>query len=114
MAFMEQEIIGPLPIYVIDTRHGLFAVAEEDSGELPVGDIAAMMDERPDKVWAAIREFSPEILDSPDDILEVERVENGWLGRYQAPGYMDSTDWTWGTSKEEVVEELESLYGDTD
>ncbi len=39
---------------------------------------------------------------------------SGWFGRMSAPGYLDSTDWTFGKSQMEVEEELEHYYGNED
>ena len=41
-------------------------------------------------------------------------VKTGWLGRYQAPGYLDCTDWTPGDSEEELLAELRDMYGGDD
>jgi hypothetical protein len=39
-------------------------------------------------------------------------MKHGWLGRYQAPGYMDATEWSIYDSKEEAEKELQEMYGD--
>ena len=35
-----------------------------------------------------------------------------YAGRYSAPGYMDCTDWHYGSNYRELCRELEELYGD--
>ncbi len=34
-----------------------------------------------------------------------------YAGRYSAPGYMDCTDWSYGTNKRLLARELRQLYG---
>jgi hypothetical protein len=51
------------------------------------------------------------------DYIESDEVysiahEQGFYGRYSAPGYTDATDYTWGATEDEVMEELYRLYGD--
>lgn len=38
--------------------------------------------------------------------------ENVYYGRLSADGYLDCTPWVWGTSEEDVLDELEELHGD--
>lgn len=53
-----------------------------------------------------------------DMTLDDEARETGTLymdvyyGRLSADGYLDCTPWVWGTSEEEVLDELEELHGD--
>jgi hypothetical protein len=35
-----------------------------------------------------------------------------YAGRYQAPGYLDCTEWSFGTNKRELERELRSMYAD--
>jgi hypothetical protein len=45
------------------------------------------------------------------ELYSIER-KHGWVGRMQAPGYMDSTSWTVGATEEEVIATLKEYYGD--
>jgi len=38
--------------------------------------------------------------------------QNVYYGRLSADGYLDCTPWVWGTSEEDVLDELEDLHGD--
>lgn len=40
------------------------------------------------------------------------KLRNQYAGRYSAPGYMDCTDWNFGTNKRELERELRDMYGD--
>jgi len=52
--------------------------------------------------------------------LEDEARETGtiftdvYYGRMSANGYLDCSPWHWGHSEEDVLDELEELYGDPD
>lgn len=35
-----------------------------------------------------------------------------YAGRYSAPGYMDCTDWSYGTNKRDLIRELRDMYGE--
>lgn len=35
-----------------------------------------------------------------------------WWGRLSAPGYLDATPWSYGTTRQEVERELDDLYGE--
>jgi hypothetical protein len=59
------------------------------------------------KVWDAIADYI-EVW----DVKEVHSVTkiNGWFGRLSAPGYMDSTDWTFARTEEEILDFLSDMY----
>ena len=46
-------------------------------------------------------------------VLNVRSV-HGYFGRYQAPGYLDCTDWEFDTDRRRLVQMLDDLYGDED
>jgi len=35
-----------------------------------------------------------------------------YAARYSAPGYMDCTDWSYGSNKRELMREVRDMYGD--
>lgn len=37
-----------------------------------------------------------------------------YAGRYSASGYMDCTDWTFGTNKRKLERDLRDMYGDNE
>jgi hypothetical protein len=37
-----------------------------------------------------------------------------YAGRYSAPGYLDCTEWTFGTNKRRLISELREMYGDAE
>lgn len=43
------------------------------------------------------------------DIIEIIERRDGWLGRWSAPGYMDSTEWGLYRSEVEAKIHLDSL-----
>lgn len=45
---------------------------------------------------------------NPDEDIQLVK---GWLGRMQAPGYLDATDWCFGATEEEVLQQLRDYYG---
>jgi hypothetical protein len=40
--------------------------------------------------------------------------QHGWVGRMQAPGYLDCTDWESADSEAELVEQLKEYHGCTE
>lgn len=46
----------------------------------------------------------------PETFRKVPRKH--YAGRYQAPGYMDATDWSYGTNKRALIRELRDMYGE--
>lgn len=48
------------------------------------------------------------VVDAPDD---APTIEEGWLARMQAPGYLDATDWSLHTTEAEAIEYLREYYG---
>lgn len=43
-------------------------------------------------------------IQDPDELIP---LQEGWLGRLSAPGYMDCTDWSVYDSEKEALEELQ-------
>ena len=39
---------------------------------------------------------------------------NWYAARYQAPGYMDCTEWNYGKNKRELERETRDMYGDNE
>jgi antirestriction protein len=63
------------------------------------------------KLWDQIKDYVE--VKKAEDVYSIKHV-NGWFGRLSASGYLDSTDYIFGDSKEEVKAELERIYGDDD
>lgn len=40
------------------------------------------------------------------------QCKRSYAGRYAAPGYMDCTDWHYGTNLRALARELDEMYGD--
>jgi hypothetical protein len=53
---------------------------------------------------ADAREFHPEA-----QCIQLTRI--GYLGRYQAPGYLDATDWSFDRNRRRLERELRQMYG---
>jgi hypothetical protein len=43
---------------------------------------------------------------------EEVHLEEGWLGRLSAPGYLDCTPWGAYETEREAIEDLQDMYGD--
>ena len=74
------------PFYRVETNCGTFYVP---------GDCGDMIEDCVEGT------FEPE---------DVERVEAGILWRMTAPGYLDSTDWSFATDESEAEEEAREMY----
>jgi hypothetical protein len=111
MGFMQIEVLEKARVFEVDTTLGTFyvpntvvvphpalkeGVAIEADDEIAPGLIAALVDY---------------VEGGPTSIQEIT-LRFGYLGRYQAPGYMDATDWMFGTNYRELVRELKQMYRD--
>ena len=88
--FMEPEIYYGTA-YEVDTTHGTEII--------PVDVVGAVTD---------IQQLRDYCEGDPLSFREV----TGWIGRYQAPGYLDSTPWAIYDSAEEAQADLADMYGD--
>jgi hypothetical protein len=105
-AFMKPEIYEG-DAYVAEGNMGGGVIPADLVGELGlnVGDIVKQGDANFEGVKEALADFIE------GEIFEVS-FEHGWLGRYQAPGYMDATEWALYKSQEEAEKHLQDMYGD--
>jgi len=105
-SFMKPEIYEG-DAYVAEGTMGGSVIPADLVGELglKIGDIVKQGDANFEEVKEAIEDFIE------GEIFEVS-FEHGWLGRYQAPGYTDSTEWALYKSQEEAEAELQRMYGD--
>jgi hypothetical protein len=101
------------PCYLVEGPNGADLVPADVVGELglPVGHEVDIDDGS--VIWPSLVAALADYNVSGDDITSVELIDC-WYGRYSADGYMDCTDWHWGTSEAEVRDELENMYGDQD
>lgn len=88
--FMEPEIYYGTA-YEVDTTHGTEII--------PVDVVGAVTD---------IQQLRDYCEGDPLSFREV----TGWIGRYQAPGYLDSIPWAIYDSAEEAQADLADMYGD--
>ena len=112
MAFMEIETCQGR-YYLADNTHGETTLVPEDVvGSIDLdGGWNEDNEEWSDEVVRAFRDY---VEGTVDESCDIRYVDNGWYGRYSAPGYMDCTDWTWADTEEELIAELKSMYGDED
>lgn len=53
-----------------------------------------------------------------DDIRSIHPTEAieltglGYLARFSAPGYLDATDWCFGTNRRALIADVKQFYGD--
>jgi hypothetical protein len=106
-AFMKPEIYEG-DAYSVETNQGTFVVpADLASIEMGIGQV--LTDD--DATFQSAKEALADFVEG--DIQEIT-MDHGWLGRYQAPGYMDATEWALYASKEEAEKELQDMYGDNE
>lgn len=48
----------------------------------------------------------------PETFSECKPIRGWYAARYSAPGYMDCTDWTFGTNRRKLAREVRGMYGD--
>jgi hypothetical protein len=94
-SFMQPTMTDRQLVYEVDTTHGIFFVP---------ADVFNFSDD-PEALAKELHNFVEG---------EVENVQRryGYLARMSAPGYMDCTDWIFGTNKRELMRELREMYGD--
>ena len=112
--FMEPEIIQGL-WYEIDGPQGIDFYPVDELGEIPeiedafVADgsiLGQAMEWEGKDMPAGLRDYI-----ESDEVWTITKRE-GFGGRLQAPGYLDSTPWSVYDSEEEAEEELKDMYGD--
>lgn len=113
MSFMELELFAD-QAYIVDGPCGLDVIPFSLIGRIDGLDKPGEIDDE-SPAWAdacaALRDF---VEGDINDAYTIELTRPGYLGRYQAPGYMDSTPWQFGTNKHTLASELRELYADQD
>lgn len=59
------------------------------------------------KVWGDLADYVDGEIDDPDGPA---LLSHGWLWRFQAPGYMDATDWSYASTEREAIEDMLSQH----
>ena len=107
MGFMQPEIYRGRA-YVVECCHGETHVVPADvAGDVdsPDGTSWDADDKAFESLAARLRDYLPGQAESIE-------IKAGWLGRYQAPGYLDCTEWALYATAREAREELAEMYGD--
>lgn len=108
MAFMELELSDKGWHWWVETKHGAFVVPG-DVVFVPTGlDMKYQFDES-DPLFDALCALVVNYVEG--DIQDIS-FRKGYCGRYQAPGHLDCTDWSFGTCKRELMADLRATYGD--
>jgi hypothetical protein len=111
-AFMEKQVFQSKGV-AIDTSNGTMYLPSDviDPDRLDFEGDSTDDEEVIAKIWDDIKDYVE--VRSSDQVHSIEKV-NGWFGRLSAPGYMDSTDYTFGQSEKEVSADLDRMYGNDD
>ena len=113
-AFMQPEIIQGM-WYEIDGPSGLEFYPVDELGAIP--EIEAEFEANGSVLGNAMEWENKEMPAGLRDYVESDEVwtitkREGFGGRLQAPGYLDSTPWSVYDSEEEAEAELKDMYGD--
>ena len=91
MPFMEMEILRD-KVVLIETNSGEFAFPYSVTGDISDSQAYAYI--------------------PPGMTIEkVEILSERYIGRYSASGYMDCTDWDFGTNRRKLEKHLREMYG---
>lgn len=90
--FMQVEIESAAGALEVSTLDGTYYVP---AGYASASDIDSLRDYAPEGFHVKAPQF--------DENVEVIVLESGYLARLSAPGYLDCTDWEYGTNKRELV-----------
>lgn len=113
MSFMEPEILDKARVFELDTRLGTFYVPDSVvTPPISLRDNFAINESVDPWLFERLREWCGQYCEGGPGSIQEIKVVFGYLGRYQAPGYMDSTDWHFGTNYRELLRELRDMYGD--
>lgn len=93
--FMRVEIERAAGALEVSTLDGTYYIP---AGYASVSDIDSLREYAPEGFHTKAPQF--------DDSVEVRALESGYLARLSAPGYLDCTDWEYGTNKRELVRRI--------
>jgi hypothetical protein len=113
MSFMELEFTQKERVFEVDTSQGIWYVPADCVRPPDCLATGVGITDEDEPIFGALvmalRDYLP--VSNPADVYEI-RVRFGYLGRYQAPGYMDATDWSFGTNFKQLERELKDMYGE--
>lgn len=113
MPFMEEEILDKDYVFEVDTNQGIFYIPSSVVTPPPAlrHDFSITEDSDPwifEKLCEWCNNYVP---GGKEGIYEIT-IRYGYLGRYQAPGYMDATDWSFSKNFRELRKDLKEMYGE--
>lgn len=111
MAFMELEVLPRARVFEVDTKEGIFWIPNDCVSPHPALKEGECIQPDDEIGEALVPILGPYLMGGPDSIQEI-CVRFGYLGRYQAPGYMDATEWSFDTNYRTLVRDLRDMYGD--
>ncbi len=106
MSFMQPEIFED-DYYAVECNHGETNIVPADvisHGTIP----------RDVPIATLNGDLADYCEGSPDDPDEPCELKHGWLCRLQAPGYMDSTEWSAFDTEREAIDFVLDFYGTQD
>jgi len=109
MGFMQPEILDKARVFCVGTSEGSFYVPDDCFTPHPILSVGVTVTEEDGAIFKLLRDG---VRDYVSGSIESIEVSVGYLGRYQAPGYMDCTDWHFGTNKRQLERELREAYGE--
>lgn len=112
MSFMEIEILDKDRVFEVDTDYGLYYVPADCAMPPDCLALGVQVTDDDEPIFEALTKLVNEYVPVDAGRINSITVRLGYLGRYQAPGYMDSTDWMFGTNHKQLVRELKETYGD--
>lgn len=110
MSFMQLELYADRA-YIIDGPMGRDIIPMSIIGPIEGLDIGEIDDDSPawPEACAALRDY---VDGDISEAYSIELTRPGYVGRYQAPGYMDCTPWQYGEDEEALNEMLREAYAD--
>ena len=104
MGFMQLQVTPKGALYSCDCdRCGRTIYAHEWASYDPNGERDAMQD-------GSLA--CPDCSGRADPETFMDHGRKHYAARYSAPGYMDCTEWEYGTNKRALVREVRSMYGE--
>lgn len=112
MAFMQKDVTGMIDWLEIDTYQGTWFVPAYDAPQTALDFVAACHDglhtpdEAPATVKCGLLDYTEAF--EPDHIMSVS-MRRGYGARFDAPGYLDCTEWCVFDTETEANEYLDEL-----
>lgn len=108
MSHMQPEITDKGYHWEIDTQAGIWYVPGDVA---PVPDWVRFGPLIQDDWVAMFEDHLSQFIEPNWDHVNSIRVVQGYCGRMQAPGYLDSTDWSFDRTLKGIRDQLAELYG---